>query len=130
VDTDFVAKLVDVHPNDAAIYLTIGIVRARYRTSFKKPALIKPGVICEYDINVSNTANQFRKGHKIRLEISSSAFPYFLKNQNTGKDIGTDMESIVAEQKIYHDRQYPSYVELPILKKPSYELKIGKVKFP
>jgi putative CocE/NonD family hydrolase len=117
-DTDFVAKLVDVYPSDMAIYLTIGIVRARYRTSFKKPTLIEPGVVCEYDINMSNTANQFRKGHKIRLEISSSAFPYFLKNQNTGKDIGTDTESIVAKQKIFHERQYPSYLELPILKEP------------
>lgn len=120
VDTDFVAKLVDVYPNDMAIYLTIGIVRARYRSSFKKPALMEPGVIYEYDINMSNTANQFRKGHKIRLEISSSAFPYFLKNQNTGNDIGTDTESIVAEQKIFHDRQHPSYIELPILKEPAY----------
>jgi len=120
VDTDFVAKLVDVYPNDMAIYLAIGIVRARYRTSFKKPALIQPGVICEYKIDMSNTANQFKKEHRIRLEISSSAFPLFLKNQNTGKDIGTDTDSIVARQRICHNRDYPSYLELPILRQPAY----------
>jgi len=120
VDTDFVAKLVDVYPNDMAIYLTIGIVRTRYRSSFRKPTLIEPGVIYEYNIDVSNTANQFKKGHRIRLEISSSAFPRFLKNQNTGKDIGTDTESIVARQKIYHTRDYSSYLELPILEEPVY----------
>lgn len=114
LDTDFVAKLVDVHPNDVAIFLTIGVVRARYRTSFEKRALIEPGVVYEYNIDMSNTANQFKKGHKIRLEVSSSAFPYFLKNQNTGNDIGTDTGSIVARQSIYHNRSYQSYLELPI----------------
>jgi len=120
VDTDFVAKLVDVYPNDMAIYLTIGIVRARYRASFKEPTLIQPGVIYEYNIEMSNTANQFKKEHRIRLEISSSAFPRFLKNQNTGKDIGTDTESMVARQRIYHNRDYPSYLELPVLRQPTY----------
>lgn len=120
VDTDFVAKLVDVYPNDMAIYLTIGIVRARYRASFREPTLIQPGVIYEYNIDMSNTANQFKKEHRIRLEISSSAFPRFLKNQNTGKDTGTDTESIVARQRIYHNRDYPSYLELPILRQPTY----------
>lgn len=121
VDTDFVAKLVDVHPNDMAIFITIGIVRARYRKSFEKPTLIKPGVVYEYNIDMSNTANQFKKGHRIRLEISSSAFPYFLKNQNTGKDIGTDTESRVARQRIYHNRDYPSFLELPVLKEPPHQ---------
>jgi len=120
VDTDFVAKLVDVHPNDTAVFLTIGVVRARYRKSFEKPAFIKPGVVYEYDIDMSNTANQFKKGHRIRLEVSSSAFPFFLKNQNTGKNIGTDTDSIVARQRIYHNKNYPSHLQLPILKKPAY----------
>lgn len=114
VDTDFVAKLVDVHPNDMAIFLTIGIVRARYRASFEKTSLIEPRVVYEYNIDMSNTANRFKKQHRIRLEISSSAFPYFLKNQNTGNDIGTDTESIVARQSIYHNRGFQSHLELPI----------------
>jgi hypothetical protein len=69
---------------------------------------------------MSNTANQFKKGHRIRLEVSSSAFPFFLKNQNTGKSIGTDTDSIVARQRIYHNKNYPSHLQLPILKKPAY----------
>jgi len=120
VDTDFVAKLVDVYPNDMAIWLQIGIIRARYRTSYKQSKLINPNVVYEYSIDMNYTANQFKKGHRIRLEISSSAFPTFLKNQNTGNDIGTDRESIIARQKIYHNKEYPSYLELPILKNPSY----------
>lgn len=120
VDTDFVAKLVDVHPNDTAVFLTIGVVRSRYRTSFKKPTFIEPGVVYEYNICMSNTANQFKKEHRIRLEVSSSAFPLFLKNQNTGKNIGTDTDSIVARQRIYHDQDYPSYLQLPIMKEPAY----------
>ncbi|MBT9175374.1 MAG: Cocaine esterase [candidate division WS2 bacterium] len=117
VDTDFVAKLVDVYPNDLAIYLTIGIVRARYQTSVEKPTLIEPEVVYEYSIDMSNTANQFKRGHRIRLEIASSSFPHFLKNQTTGKDLGTDTESIVARQRIYHNRDFQSHLKLPILRK-------------
>ena len=120
VDTDFVAKLVDVYPNDMAIFLSIGIVRARFRESYREMKLIKPGEIYEYNIEMNNIAIQFKKGHRIRLEISSSAFPYFLKNQNTGNDIGTDTESVIARQKIYHNKDFPSYLELPILKEPKY----------
>jgi len=116
VDTDFVAKLIDVNPNDMAIFLTIGIVRARYRNSFEKPTLMEPGAVYEFNVDMSNTANQFKKAHRIRLEVSSSAFPYFLKNQNTGKDIGTDTGSIVARQTVYHNQSFQSYLELPILK--------------
>jgi len=120
VDTDFVAKLVDVYPNDMAIFLSIGIVRARFRESYREMKLIKPGEIYEYNIEMNNIAIQFKKGHRIRLEISSSAFPYFLKNQNTGNDIGTDTENVIARQKIYHNKDFPSHLELPILKEPKY----------
>ena len=112
-------SFVDVYPNDMAIFLSIGVVRARFRESYKEAKLIKPGKIYEYTIEMNNIAIQFKKGHKVRLEISSSAFPYFLKNQNTGNDIGTDTESIVARQKIYHKKDFPSYLELPILSNQS-----------
>jgi putative CocE/NonD family hydrolase len=115
VDTDFVAKLVDVHPNDMAIFVTIGVVRARYRTSLEQPTLMQPGTVYEFDIDMSNTANQFKKGHSMRLEVSSSAFPYFLKNQNTGNEIGTDTESAVARQRIFHDLGHESHLDVSIL---------------
>ncbi len=114
-DTDFVAKLIDVYPNEMAIYLTIGVVRGRFRTSFDKETLLEPNKIYEYDINLWWTANLFKKGHQIRLELTSSAFPRFLKNQNTGNNIGTDVESVIAHQRIYHNHEYPSRLILPIV---------------
>jgi len=115
VDTDFTGKLVDVHPNDLAQGLNYGIVRARYRDSFEKPTLIEPGKIYKYEIVLWATGNLFRKGHRIRLEISSSNFPDFLPNANTGNDIGSDTEKKIARQIIYHDAEHPSHLVLPVI---------------
>lgn len=115
VDTDFTGKLVDVHPNDLAQGLNYGIVRARYRDSFEKPTLIEPGKIYKYEIDLWATGNLFKKGHRIRLEISSSNFPGFLPNTNTGNDIGSDTERKIARQIIYHDAEHPSHLILPII---------------
>jgi len=117
VDTDFTGKLVDVHPNDLAQIMTYGIVRARYRESYEKPSLIEPGKIYKYEIDLWATGNLFKTGHRIRVEVSSSHFPTFLPNTNTGNDIGTDTERRIARQTIYHDAKHPSLVELPIIKK-------------
>ncbi len=114
VDTDFTGKLVDVHPNDFAQYLTCGIVRARYRDSYEKPTLIEPQKIYKYEIDLWATGNLFKKGHRIRVEISSSNYPTFLPNTNTGKDIGSDTERKIARQTIYHDSKHPSYIILPV----------------
>ncbi|HZX09869.1 MAG TPA: CocE/NonD family hydrolase [Acidobacteriota bacterium] len=115
VDTDFTGKLVDVHPNDLAQGLNYGIVRARYRDSFEKPTLIEPGKIYKYEIDLWATGNLFKKGRRIRLEISSSNFPGFLPNTNTGNDIGSDTERKIARQIIYHDAEHPSHLVLPII---------------
>ena len=116
-DTDFTGKLVDVHLNDMARILCVGIVRARYRESFEKPSLIEPGKIYEYEIDLWATGNMFKKGHRIRVEISSSHFPYFLPNTNTGNDIGSDTERKIAHQTIYHDAKNPSCIVLPVIPK-------------
>jgi putative CocE/NonD family hydrolase len=83
-DTDFTANLVDVHPDGPAINLNNGIIRARYRDSLEKPELSEPGRVYEYTIDVWPTSNLFKEGHQIRLEISSSNFPHYDRNPNTG----------------------------------------------
>ena len=114
-DTDFTAKLVDVSPNGTAINVAQGIIRARYRDSWEEPTLIEPGRIYEYAIDMWSTSNEFLKGHQIRVEVSSSNFPQFDRNPNTGSAFGADAETRVANQTIYHDTDHPSHIVLPIV---------------
>ncbi len=116
-DTDFVARLVDVHPDGYAQNLTDGIIRARYRdfASGAQPSLIEPGRAYEYTIDLWATSNLFKRGHRIRLDITSSNFPRWDRNPNTGHDFGTDAEGVVAHQTILHDTEHPSYILLPIV---------------
>ena len=114
-DTDFTAKLVDVCPDGTAWNLTDGIIRARYRNSSKNPVLIEPGKVYRYDIDLWVTSNVFLKDHCIRLEISSSNFPRFDRNPNTGHPFGKDAEVITAQQEVYHSIEYPSYIVLPVI---------------
>jgi hypothetical protein len=116
-DTDFTAKLVDVFPSGEARNLTDGILRARYRESLEKAKLMKPGEMYRLVIDAGVTSNLFRKGHRIRVEVSSSNFPRFDRNLNTGKVVEDETEIRRASQMIYHDRNYHSYVLLPVLPK-------------
>src|SRR5207248_5501617 len=97
VDTDFTGKLVDVHPTGFCQRLCDGVVRARYRGGPEKAELIEPGLVYELEIDMWNTAHVFKAGHRIRLEVSSSAFPKFDRNLNTGQDIGTGTRIAAAE---------------------------------
>ena len=114
-DTDFVATLVDVHPDGKAINITEGALRARFRESLENPTLIEAARVYEYKINVWETSNLFKAGHRIRLEVSSSNFPRFDRNLNTGHQPGLDADVRTAEQTVYHDSRYPSRVTLPII---------------
>jgi len=117
-DTDFTGRLVDVAPDGTAINLTEGILRARFRestTGAAKP--ITPGQIYEYKIDLWSTSNVFLKGHRIRLEVSSSNFPRFDRNLNTRKDAATSTEMVKATNTIYHDAQHPSALILPVVTK-------------
>ncbi len=114
-DTDWTAKLVDVHPDGRPINLCDGIIRARYRKDPQNPILIRPGRIYRYDIDLWVTSNVFLAGHKIRVEISSSNFPRFDRNPNTGAPFGKNAEIIKASQTIYHDKKYPSHILLPVI---------------
>ena len=114
-DTDFTAKLVDVHPDGYARNLTDGIIRARYRNSSQPASLIQPGQVYEYTIDLWANSNVFMKGHQIRLEISSSNFPRFDRNTNTGEEIGSDADFVSALQQVFHTAEYPSHVKLPVV---------------
>ncbi len=116
-DTDFTAKLVDVHPDGKAFNLADGIIRGRYRESLSRQVPIEPGRIYEYTIDLWSIAICFPAGHRIRLEISSSSFPQFDRNPNTGHPFGQDAELRIAKQTIFHDACHPSRLHLPVLTK-------------
>ncbi|MCH9037325.1 MAG: CocE/NonD family hydrolase [Chloroflexi bacterium] len=115
VDTDFTAKLVDLCPCGGAINLTDGIIRARYRESTTQARLIQPDEVYEYKIDLWATSNVFKAGHSIRLEISSSNFPRFDRNPNTGNALGEDTALRPASQMVLHNSRYPSCVTLPVI---------------
>ncbi len=120
-DTDFTAKLVDVHPPSDDypwgydMLLADRIVRARYRNGLEVPELMEPGQIYEITIDLLGTANRFAEGHRIRLDISSSNFPFFDVNPNTGERPGHHTHTVKAINTIYHDTAHPSHVVLPIV---------------
>lgn len=116
VDTDYTAKLVDVWPDGFAQNLTEGILRTRYRNSQETPELMTPGQVYKLTIDVWSTSNVFKKGHALRLEVSSSNFPRFNRNLNTGEDNGTGQRFVPATNTILHDAEHPSVLTLPVVR--------------
>jgi putative CocE/NonD family hydrolase len=114
-DTDFTAKLVDVRPDHYAANVCGGIVRARFRESLSAPSPITPEKVYEYSIDLWSTSHLFRAGHRLRLEVSSSNFPHFDRNPNTGHPFGADTEVRSAQQTIFHDQRYTSRLILPVI---------------
>jgi putative CocE/NonD family hydrolase len=114
-DTDWTAKLVDVEPDGRAFNLCDGIIRARYRDPDTEPTLLHPGEIYRYEIDLWDTGNVFLTGHQIRVEISSSNFPHFDRNPNTGGSFYHDSDISLAHQTVYHDEEHPSHILLPII---------------
>jgi putative CocE/NonD family hydrolase len=116
-DTDWIVRLSDVHPDGRAIFMTEGIVRARYRGGVDGDTveLLEPGEVAEYRIRCYPTANVFRRGHRLRLDVTSSSFPRFSRNLNTGEDVGTGTRMEVAQQTVLHTDRYPSRVVLPVI---------------
>jgi putative CocE/NonD family hydrolase len=114
-DTDFTGKLVDVFPDGTARALTDGIRRARYRLDRRTPTLLKPGEPAELTIDLGATSNLFRAGHRIRLDVSSSNFPRFDRNPNTGGVFGEETELRCAVQTVLHDGRHPSRLVLPVI---------------
>lgn len=118
-DTDFTGKLVDVYPDGRAELLTDGILRARYRELLSQPVLMELGRVYELRIDLGATANVFRAGHRIRLEVSSSNFPRYDRNSNSGGDIATEKteDFVTAVNRVYHNELYPSYLVLPVIER-------------
>jgi putative CocE/NonD family hydrolase len=114
-DTDWTAKLIDVYPDGRPFNLCDGIIRARYRDSATKPALIVPGKVYRYEIDLWVTSNVFLPGHRIRVEISSSNFPRFDRNPNTGHPFGDDAQLRKATQTVYHSAERASHILLPVI---------------
>ena len=123
VDTDFTAKLIDVYPpseedpEGLAINITDSIIRARYRMGYEKPELMEPGKPYAFVFQLYPTSNIFKKGHRIRLDISSSNWPRFDVNPNTGGALGLEQQYMPAHQTIYHDGKRPSHIVLPVQKR-------------
>lgn len=114
-DTDFTAKLTDVYPDGTSYNVAEGCVRARFRRSVLRPEPVQPGEILEYVIDLAATAVCFRKGHRIRLDITSSNFPRIDRNLNTGNPFGEDSAGIPVIQTVYHQEGFASYIDLPVI---------------
>ena len=123
-DTDWMMRLIDVNPDGSTSFLTDGVLRARNRDpetggrfTPEKLTTLEPNKVYEYTLEFWRvTGNLFQKGHRIRVEISSSFFPYYLRNLNTGDDnVGLATTSVIATQTVYHDNQFPSHIVLPLI---------------
>jgi putative CocE/NonD family hydrolase len=113
-DTDFTIKLIDVHPDGEAYNLDETIQRVRYREGYDKEVFMKEGEVYKVDLTPMSTSNFFKKDHRIRIEISSSNFPRFTRNLNTGGNNFDESEGVVAKNKVHHSADYPSHVVLPV----------------
>ncbi|MEI6048492.1 MAG: CocE/NonD family hydrolase [Bacteroidota bacterium] len=114
-DTDWMIKLIDVYPNDYSMPVSEGILRARFMNGLDKMKLLTPNQIYEFDIELTGTANVFLPGHRIRIDITSSNFPQFDRNPNTGEPLGSSSGTRTAKQTIYHDGAEPSHILLPVV---------------
>lgn len=115
-DTDWTAKILDVHPDGRAIRLNDGAVRARFRHGHHREVFLSPGAIEEYDIDCWATCIELPAGHRLRLEVSSSAFGKHDVNLNGGGPVGQESEPVIAHQLLYHDAAHPSRIILPVLR--------------
>ena len=118
-DTDWTVKLLDVacdeHGQQSATNVADGILRARYRKDLDNPELLVPGRVEQFEINLLTTSNLFKSGHRLRVEISSSNFPQYDRNLNTGHPLYVDSQMMVAQQTVFHDARYPSHILLPVI---------------
>ena len=117
-DTDWAAKLVDVYPDGFAMNIAEGILRARFRQGLDRMELLKPNQVYEFDVDMVGTANVFQVGHRIRVDVTSSNFPQFDRNPNTGADLGASDEMRVAKQTVFHSAERPSQIVLPVVEMP------------
>ena len=116
-DTDLTIKLIDVYPDGTAYNLDETIQRVRYREGYDKEVFIEKNQVYKINMTPMATSNFFKKGHQIRIEVSSSNFPRFSRNLNTGGANYDETESVIALNKIHHSKRYPSHIKLPFVEK-------------
>jgi putative CocE/NonD family hydrolase len=116
-DTDFTVKLVDVYPDGRAYNLDETIQRARYREGYDRQVFMEAGEVYRLQVSPMSTSNYFAPGHRVRIEVSSSNFPRFTRNLNTGGNNYDETEGVVAHNTIHHSRHYPSQIRLPVVKR-------------
>jgi putative CocE/NonD family hydrolase len=117
-DTDWMVKLVDVHPNGFAVNIAEGMLRARFRKGLDRMELLQPGQIYEFEIDLAGTAHVFLAGHRVRVDITSSNFPQFDRNPNTGEALGASERIRIARQRVYHTAAQASHIVLPVVPAP------------
>jgi putative CocE/NonD family hydrolase len=117
-DTDFMIKLVDVYPDGIAINLAEGILRARFHQGLDKMQLLEPNRAYAFEIDMRGTANVFQSGHRIRVDVTSSNFPQFDRNPNTGEDLGVSDRLRTASQTVFHSDDARSHILLPLVNLP------------
>ena len=115
-DTDWVVKLIDVYPDGKAFPMAEGVLRARFRQGLSTPSLLEPGTAYRYEIDMVGTALVFQPGHRIRVDITSSNFPQFDRNLNTGDPLGKGTRPRVAQQTVWHSAARPSAIVLPVVR--------------
>ncbi|MDH3650933.1 MAG: CocE/NonD family hydrolase [Saprospiraceae bacterium] len=115
-DTDFTVKLIDVYPDGRAYNLDETIQRVRYREGYDKEVFMQPGQVYELHVSPMSTSNYFKKGHRIRIEVSSSNFPRFERNMNTGGNNWDESTGVVAHNQVHHSPSYRSHIRLPVIK--------------
>jgi putative CocE/NonD family hydrolase len=114
-DTDFTAKLVDVYPDGRSYNCAQGVLRVSGRSLAAERDPVTPGEVYELEIFLGHTSQLFRPGHRLRLNVTSSDFPNYDRNMNTGNPIGTDAKGVVAHQRVFHDAERPSHLRLPVI---------------
>lgn len=116
-DTDWVVRLEDIHPDGYSRNLCDGILRARYRNSFAHPELLEPGKVYRFEVDLWATSNVFLPGHRLRVVVTSSSFPRFDRNLNTGGPINKEAAGQVAINTVLHDMLRPSHIVLPLIER-------------
>ena len=116
-DTDFIVKILDVYPDGRAVRIGAsgGALRARYRKGFDKEVLLTPGKVEQFNIDLDEFGHSFLPGHRIRIDVSSSAYPRFFPNQNTGNPVATDTDWKTAHQTVFHSKKYPSALVMSVV---------------
>jgi putative CocE/NonD family hydrolase len=117
-DTDWMIRLVDVYPDGVAMNIAEGILRARFRNGLDRMQLLEPNQVYDFEIDMAGTANVFLKGHRIRVHITSSNYPQFDRNPNTGDPLGSSNRTRVARQVVHHGGARASHIVLPVVALP------------